>query len=181
MSIASRASDDWRPAHATFGPRGLINGSAIEYSESLGIRKDHIHHHALGPKGHVPEDFLDFGTVSADETVTFVADFELGSALETTVVVGAPAAKELLIDGRPLPISDDGGLFGVAPVVLSAGTHQLELRLTPSERLDLRANVAFVRDLAAYRRPEWIAVDSSAAGRRSVSARPSYRRGTKSL
>ncbi|TCO30522.1 hypothetical protein EV652_105524 [Kribbella steppae] len=157
-------SDDWRPAHATFGPHGLINGEPVEYSESLGIRKDHIHHHALGPKGHVPEDFLDFGTVDAGQTVTFAAAFELASTLSSTVVVGAPAAKELLIDGQPLPISDDGGYFGSVEVALQAGTHQLELRLTPSERLDLRANVAFVRDVASYRRPEWIAVDSPGSG-----------------
>jgi hypothetical protein len=153
-------SDEWRPAHATFGPHGLIDGEPIEYSESLGIRKDHIHHHALGPKGHVPEDFLDFGTVAAGRTVTFTASFELAEALESTVVVGAPAAKKLLIDGHLLPIADEGGYFGSVPVALEPGSHQLELRLTPDEELPLRANVAFVRDLAAYRRPEWIAVAS---------------------
>ncbi|MEV0282926.1 hypothetical protein AB0H36_02285 [Kribbella sp. NPDC050820] len=153
-------SDEWQPAHATFGPHGLINGEPVEYSESRGIRKDHIHHHALGPKGHVPEDFLDFGAVGPGQTVTFTAAFQLASALESTVVVSAPAAKELLIDGRSLPITDAGGYFGSVPVALDAGTHHLELRLTPDEELQLRANVAFVRDLAAYRRPSWIAAAS---------------------
>ncbi|GAB2635620.1 hypothetical protein [Kribbella swartbergensis] len=157
-------SDDWRPAHATFGPHGLIDGRPVEYSESRGIFKDHIHHHALGPKGHVPEDFLDFGTVEAGHTVTFSAAFALTETLQSTVVVSAPAAKELLLDGRPLPISDAGGQFGSVPVDLEAGTHHLELRLTPSEQLNLRANVAFVRDLASYRRPEWIAADSAGPG-----------------
>jgi hypothetical protein len=154
-------TDEWRPAHATFGPHGLIDGEPMEYSERLGIHKDHIHHHALGPKGHVPEEFLDFGTVAAGQTVSFTAAFTLADELSTTVAVGAPAAKELLIDGAPLPISDSGGHFGSAPVVLEAGTHRLELRLTPAAELNLRANVAFVRDLAPYRRPEWIAVDSA--------------------
>ncbi|TDD25395.1 hypothetical protein E1218_14985 [Kribbella turkmenica] len=157
-------SDAWRPAHATFGPHGLIDGEVFEYSDSRGIRKDHIHQHALGPKGHVPEDFLDFGSVGAGQTVTFTAAFSLETALSSTVVVGAPAAKELLIDGESLPIADDGGYFGSVPVTLAAGTHHLELRLTPSERLELRANVAFVRDLASYRRPEWIAVASAGSG-----------------
>ena len=92
--------------------------------------------------------------------MTFAADFTLASALDSTVVVGAPAAKELLIDGRSLAITDDGGYFGSVPVALPAGTRRLELRLTPDEELPLRANVAFVRDLASYRRPEWIAVAS---------------------
>jgi hypothetical protein len=151
-------SDDWQPAQATFGPHGLIDGRPVEYSDRLGIHKDPIHHNALGPKGHVPEDFLDFGTIQAGKTVSFTAAFELAADLDTTVVVGAPAAKEVLIDGRPLPFSDEGGHFGAAPAVLAAGTHELELRLTPAEDLHLRANVAFVRDTAAYRRPDWIAV-----------------------
>ncbi|MEU4606670.1 hypothetical protein AB0F43_27125 [Kribbella sp. NPDC023972] len=154
-------TDDWRPAQATFGPHGLSDGEPVEYSESLGIRKDHIHHHALGPKGHVPEDFLDFGTVAAGQTVTFAASFELADALDSTVVVSAPAAKEVLIDGQWLPISDQGGQFGSVPVAVAPGHHELELRLTPDEELHLRANVAFVRDLASYRRPEWIAAASS--------------------
>lgn len=150
-------SPDWRPAHATFGPHGVIDGVPVEYSELLGIRKDHIHHHALGPKGHVPEDFLDFGTVQAGRTVTFTAAFDLAEGLQATAVVSASAAKELLIDGQPLAITDEGGLFGSAPVQLAAGSHRLELRLTPAEELSLRANVAFVRDTEAYSRPEWIA------------------------
>ncbi|WP_132156000.1 hypothetical protein [Kribbella antiqua] len=165
-------SDEWRPAHATFGPHGLIDGQPMEYSERLGIHKDPIHHHALGPKGHVPEDFLDFGTVAAGQTVTFTATFTLAASLDATVVVGAPAAKELLIDNAPLPLVDAGGTFGSAPVMLEAGTHQLELRLTPSEELDLRAHVAFVRDLASYRRPEWIAADSGTAIRYSTTVVP---------
>ncbi|MFI5690995.1 hypothetical protein ACIA58_04100 [Kribbella sp. NPDC051586] len=150
-------SPDWQPAHATFGPHGLIDGVQVEYSERLGIRKDHIHRHALGPKGHVPEDFLDLGTVPAGRTVTYVATFDLAEDLQATAVVSAVAAKELLIDGRPVAITDNGGQFGSAPVELAAGEHRLELRLTPAEELRLRANLAFVRDPAAYRRPEWIA------------------------
>ncbi|TDW17632.1 hypothetical protein [Kribbella kalugense] len=148
---------EWRPAHATFGPHGLIDGTPIEYSERLGIRKDHIHRHALGPKGHVPEEFLDFGVVGPGRTVVFTAEFELPADLAATAVVAAPAAKELVIDGQVLPVTDDGGQFGSAPAVLTAGRHQLELRLTPATELPLRASLAFVHDLAAYRRPEWIA------------------------
>ncbi|TDU90366.1 alpha-L-rhamnosidase-like protein [Kribbella voronezhensis] len=150
-------STDWSDAHATFGPHGLIDGVPIEYSERLGIRNDPIHKDSLGPKGHVPEEFLDFGAVAAGRTVTFRAAFELDQPLDTTVVVGAPAAKELILDGTRLPIDDAGGHFALTTVSLRAGRHEVELRLTPAEELWLRANLAFVRDPAAYRRPEWIA------------------------
>ncbi|TCN36905.1 alpha-L-rhamnosidase-like protein [Kribbella orskensis] len=150
--------EQWRSAHATFGPHGLIDGLPIEYSESRGIHKDPIHKHALGPKGHVPEEFLDFGVVAAGRTVCFQAAFALDESLDTTVVVGAPAAKELLLDGVSVPTEDAGGHFGAAAARLSAGRHTVELRLTPEVETPLRANLALVRDTSAYRRPEWIAL-----------------------
>lgn len=155
--------DQWKPAQATFGPHGLIDGAPFEYSERLGIHKDRIHKDSLGPKGHVPEEFLDFGVVEAGRTVSFHASFTTLEGLATTIVVGAPAAKGLLIDGEPVEIDDAGGHFATAAARLSAGRHALELRLTPDQELPLRANLAFVRDLAAYRRPEWIALAESPA------------------
>ncbi|ADB35644.1 hypothetical protein Kfla_6652 [Kribbella flavida DSM 17836] len=149
---------EWRSAQAGFGPHGLIEGAPVTYSERLGIPKDHIHQHALGPKGHVPEEFLDFGVVAPGQTVTFVATFSLAAPLDSTVVVGAPAAKELLLDGGVVPLDDAGGHHAGTPVSLSAGQHTLELRLTPEVELPLRAHLAFVRDPELYRRPEWIAV-----------------------
>ena len=149
--------EQWRSAHATFGPHGLIDGVPVEYSERLGIRNDPIHKDSLGPKGHVPEEFLDFGVVAAEQTVSFRAAFTLDDPLDTTVVVGAPAAKELVVDGMPLPIDDAGGHFAAGGLSLPAGRHTLELRLTPSDELPLRVNLAFVRDPEVYRRPEWIA------------------------
>jgi hypothetical protein len=156
--LLHRVDDQWQPTHATFGPHGLIDGVPVEYSDRLGIHKDRIHKDSLGPKGHVPEEFLDFGVVEAGRTVSFSASFTLQDELTTTVVVGAPAAKELLIDGLPVEIDDAGGHFATAAARLSAGRHAVELRLTPDAELPLRANLAFVRDLAAYRRPEWIAL-----------------------
>ena len=78
--IGSTAKADWSSAHATFGPHGLIDGVPVEYSERLGIYKDPIHKDSLGPKGHVPEEFLDFGVVAAGQTVSFRAAFKLADA-----------------------------------------------------------------------------------------------------
>ena len=66
--------------HATFGPRGdsgrrrrrraeqhAPDGpwTPSVWSASRGLRKDPIHRDTLGPKGHVPEEFLAFGRVEA--------------------------------------------------------------------------------------------------------------------
>jgi hypothetical protein len=160
--------DQWRPALATFGPHGLVDGKPVEYSASRGIRKDRVHRAALGPKGHVPEEFLDFGTVPAGTPVRFRAEFALRAEdPELTVAVGAPAAKRLWLDGAPVPIDDAGGHLGTTPAHLTAGRHELDLELTPDRELHLRAHVAFVRDPRRYRRPEWIAlVEPPPAGRR---------------
>jgi hypothetical protein len=158
--------DGWQPGLATFGPHGLVGNTPVTYSASRGIRKDPIHRPALGPKGHVPEEFLDFGQVRAGTPVRFRAEFTLTDADLTgidpdrlSVAVGAPAAKRLWLDGAPVPIDDGGGHLGIAPVRLAAGRHELELELVPATDLALRAHLAFVRDLDRYRRPEWITVD----------------------
>lgn len=165
----------WRPAIATFGPHGLIEGpqglvgaTPAEYSQTRGIHKDWVHRGALGPKGHVPEEFLDFGTVRAGVAVRFRAEFTLETGVpETTVAIGAPAAKLLWLDGVQVPIADSGGHLATAPVRLAAGRHELELELTPDVELPLRAHLAFVRDETRYRRPEWITLaDQPPADRR---------------
>lgn len=172
MQHRVEGDEEWTPAHATFGPHGLIDGSVISYSESRGIYKDPIHKNSLGPKGHVPEEFLDFGIVAAGQTVSFRAAFFLEAPLDGTLVVGAPAAKKLLVDGIGVPIEDGGGHFGSAPTRLAKGRHTIELRLTPETEMPLRANLAFVRDPAAYRRPEWIALAEPAATSYSTAVVP---------
>lgn len=74
---AAAPSGPGRPAratvHATFGPRALVLGegpgrdgpSALEWSESLGVHKDPVHRAVLGPKGHVPEEFMHIGRAVA--------------------------------------------------------------------------------------------------------------------
>ncbi|MFB4314194.1 glycosyl hydrolase [Actinomadura sp. 21ATH] len=156
-------ADGWAPAHATFGPHGLWRRGTADggpwrtavYSGSRGIRKDPVHREVLGPKGHVPEEFLDFGDVPAGEQVTFRA--RLTVPAEGRLAVGAAAAKTLLVDGAAVPL-DDLGYLAVGTAALPAGDHDLELRLVPDEDVRLRAHVAVVTDPAAYRRPEWMTV-----------------------
>ncbi|MFI7052918.1 hypothetical protein ACIBLB_12765 [Streptosporangium canum] len=153
---------DGDPVHATFGPHGLWRTGDGDWrpavwSTSRGLHKDPIHRDTLGPKGHVPEEFLDFGTVPAGRPVWFRASVTVPGTPEARLVVGAAAAKEVRVDGRELPLDDSGYLaVGLSPV--EPGEHVLELRLVPDEDLTtLRAHVSFTADPDAARRPEWIA------------------------
>ncbi|GAA4617120.1 hypothetical protein GCM10023195_76280 [Actinoallomurus liliacearum] len=163
----------WTLAHATFGPHALAVGPArpgdlpgpwpeagagwrpLGYSTSRGIHKDPIHRETLGPKGHVPEEFLDLGDVAAGQAVRLRTVLIVPEAVEATLAVGAPAAKTVWLDGAEPPV-DDGGYLATAPVRLGAGRHVLDLRLVPDEDVRLRAHIALVRDPRRYRRPEWI-------------------------
>ncbi|MBA8954970.1 glycosyl hydrolase [Actinomadura namibiensis] len=151
---------DWTPVHATFGPHGLRSGPGgrwrpVVYSDSRGIRKDPVHRTVLGPKGHVPEEFLDFGEVAAGERV--VLRTRVTVPAEGFLVLGAAAAKTLLVDGAAVPL-DDHGYLAVARAPLPPGEHGLELRLVPDEDVRLRGHLSVAADPARCLRPEWITV-----------------------
>jgi hypothetical protein len=150
-------AETWERAYATFGP----HASGLSWSTSRGIHKDPIHRETLGPKGHVPEEFLAFGRVPARRAARLRTDLIVAAAAEGWLAVGAPAAKKGTLDGDPL-IFDDRGYLAFAPVRLTAGRHCLELFLTPGETADLRAYVAVVSDVSRFERPEWIQAGSPA-------------------
>ena len=166
-AVEHRADEDteWAPAHATFGPHGewRAGGGAWRpavFSTSRGIRKDPIHRAALGPKGYVPAEFLDFGAVAAGERAEFRAELTVAEAGHLRI--GAAAAKRVWLNGRVLPLDDRGYLaFGPDPV--PPGTHRLELVLIAEEALWLRGHVSVVRDPAAATAPEWLAAGDGPA------------------
>ncbi len=153
---------DWGLAHATYGPHAVHRRGEdgpwleCEYSTSRGIRKDPVHRDTLGPKGHVPEEFLDLGDVAAGEPMTVRT--RLTVPVAGFLVIGAPAACTVLVDGARLPM-DDGGYLAVSRDRLPAGSVDLEIRLVPDEPVRLRAHVSVLRDGEDARRPEWLAVD----------------------
>ncbi|GAA2216468.1 hypothetical protein GCM10009850_119370 [Nonomuraea monospora] len=151
---------DGEPVDVTFGPHGeqrVGDGpwTPSVWSASRGLRKDPVHRDVLGPKGHVPVEFLAFGRVAAGTEARFrtVVTVPEGGAW---LALGAGAAKTLTIDGAAQPL-DDRGYSAVARTPLPAGAHLLELLLVPDEELDLRAYACLVRDPAEAIRPEWIA------------------------
>jgi hypothetical protein len=164
--------------HATFGPRGLWTGPAtpdalpapaarveeagedvtgwkeVVYSPSRGIYKDPIHRATLGPKGHVPEEFLRFGAIGAGEAVQFRATVSSQEEVSVYLVVGAQAARRVWVNGEE--ISADGeGYQSFALVDLRRGDNLVELRLEAAEDVpDLRAYFAFVVSTKGHVRPE---------------------------
>ena len=164
-SLRHRLKDKgrWNDVYATFGPHGSWTTGdgrwrTAEYSDSRGIRKDPIHRDVLGPKGHVPEEFLDFGEIAAGETVTFRTRLTVPD--DGFLAIGAPAAKEAHVDGATLRL-DDRGYLAIGADRLGAGDHEVELRLVPDEDVRLRAHLAVVTDPERYRRPEWMTVEGT--------------------
>jgi hypothetical protein len=159
--------------HATFGPRALWTGPAPEdalpapgaeaaawapaaWSLSRGIHKDPIHVEFLGPSGRVPEEFLDFGPVAAGQGVHLRCLVAAQRPVATHLAVGAAATKRAWLDGRPVALAG-GGYLASGAVELPARPVVLDLRLTATEDLGaLRAHFAFVADIEAYARPEWL-------------------------
>ncbi|TDD44941.1 hypothetical protein E1286_25480 [Nonomuraea terrae] len=151
---------DGEPVHVTFGPHGeqrVGDGpwTPSVWSASRGLRKDPVHRDTLGPKGHVPTEFLAFGRVAAGARACFRAVLTVPPGPEVWLAVGAGAAKTLRLDGAERAL-DDPGYAAVTRAPVAPGEHLLELTLTPGEDLDLRAYVCLVADPADAARPEWI-------------------------
>ncbi|GAA2455178.1 hypothetical protein GCM10010191_87850 [Actinomadura vinacea] len=164
-----RAGDDpsgeeWTPVHATFGPHAVwtdadTDGGAgewrpIVYSDARGIRKDPIHRAVLGPKGHIPEEFLDFGQVRAGRQVVVRTRMTVPSP-GGHLVLGAAAAKTVLLDGETVPL-DDRGYLATSECPLPEGSYMLEVRLVPDEDLRLRGHLSTTTAPTRCLRPEWM-------------------------
>ena len=155
---------------ATFGPRARVTGreadssSVASWSLSRGIRKDPIHRHTLGPAGHVPEEFLDFGQCEAGQAVRIETAFDLTSAFEGWLAIGSAGSKQVRLDGHEVAIDEaENQRYQVlVPVSLGAGEHNLELTLSARTDGRLRCSFALTTDPAAYRRPDTL----TAAGAR---------------
>ncbi|HEY3682190.1 MAG TPA: hypothetical protein VGL93_04085 [Streptosporangiaceae bacterium] len=155
---------EWRAVTAGFGafaearePDGTWR--AAEWSPARGIAHDPAHADTLGPKGHVPEEFLDWRYVAAGGEVavrTHLPVPEPGLHL----AVGAGAARRVVVDGRELPAEGDGYQTSTPlPEDCAGRTVPVEIAFTADRDGPLRASFALVRDPGAYRRPEWLAGD----------------------
>lgn len=174
---------DWQTVHATFGPRGTWIGPAkpellpqpvrtvaewqetlpedehkgswqkAVYSLSRGIRKDPIHRASLGPKGHVPEEFLDFGVVRSGEAVQFRTTVSSSERTTLYLALGASAHKRAWVNGEEV-FGESSGYLEMLPVVLEEDVNLIEVRLEAQEDVTLRAHFAFITEPEEYKRPE---------------------------
>ncbi len=168
-----------RPIVATYGPRAQWTGpgdaaalaptgnparwKTASWSLARGIHKDPIHRRHLGPAGHVPEEFIEFGTVAAGKSVRLRFGFDLntGAVFGGWFVIGAAATKCLQIDGRDVAIDPQENLRyqSAAPVTLEPGPHTVDLVLTSRhDALTLRAWFALITDMERCRRPDRLTV-----------------------
>src|SRR5947209_18821405 len=111
----------------------------------------------MGPKGYVPEEFLDLGLVRAGEGVQFRTTLDLTEPLTAYLALGAPAQKTLWVNGsRADAAQEDKGYLFFVPVTLRAGLNLLEFRLQAEVDGNVRAHFAFVTEPREYIRPEWV-------------------------
>ncbi|SDM28783.1 hypothetical protein [Allokutzneria albata] len=157
--LSHGVEDSWEPVVASYGPFASVHDGdgvwrPVEWSLARGIRKDPLHSDTLGPKGQVPEEFLDWRNVRAGQTVAVRTHVALAEAAH--LVVGATAPRRVLLNGVELPVSGEGHQT-VSPL---ASGGELIIELTATQSGPLRASFAVVTDVAAYLRPEWIRPDS---------------------
>ncbi|CAG7638163.1 hypothetical protein PAESOLCIP111_03919 [Paenibacillus solanacearum] len=149
------------PQPAAGRDAGLLDTSAAGwkpavYSLSRGIAKNPIHVQTLGPKGHVPEEFLLFGKVSAGEGVHVRTGIWSDTVQNVNLAVGAPAIKKVWLNGSLLH-ADHPGYLSVVPVRLEEGLNVLDLQLFPEkDNSSLRAYWCLLRQPERFARPEWL-------------------------
>ncbi|MDB5325180.1 MAG: hypothetical protein JWM57_749 [Phycisphaerales bacterium] len=146
--------------HATFGVRGDVafsNGrqEPLVYSPQFGIDHDKLHQLTLGPKAHVPEEFIDLGKLPAGESATVRFAVFAEHEREVLLQIGANARKA--VRHREQTIAADGSEYGwQVPLRLHAGDNKIELILTAASNATVRAFWCFFdpTDAALFDRPE---------------------------
>ncbi len=166
-------------AVATFGPRAtwigpgdpealletdMASGANVaHWSLSRGIHKDPLHNRSLGPAGHVPEEFIDFGQVAAGQAVRVHTQFTIADpgGFSGWLLTGAAATKRIVVDGQELAVEPAENLrYQTAiPLHLEPGGHRLDLLLTARREVRLRASFALVTDLDTCRAPDRLTVE----------------------
>lgn len=174
-------TNDWRDCVATFGTQGWRFGpydksgappiaaslddlqerqgwQPAVYSLSRGIAHDTIHIQWLGPKGRVPQEFLDFGRVRKGQAVRFRTAVWMDNPVAATILLGVAANKRLWVNGQ-LVDAEAKGYFLSAPIALTAGANLIEFECVAEQNMKLRALWTITTDLSHIQRPEWLTID----------------------
>jgi hypothetical protein len=179
--IAGEGNADWARGipesagattmRANYGVHGTVRiddgeEKPLIYSPRYGIAQDSIHLHRLGPKGHVPEEFIDLGTLLPDQVATIRVSVRSDSNQAAVLAIGANTTKSVRLNGRELPVAG-ATYLRMTPAELRAGENELEITLTAVRKNRVRAFWCFLKpgSEAAFRRPERLAPpDASVAG-----------------
>jgi hypothetical protein len=157
-----RFEHDTGPVTATYGPFAEVREGDGEWrpaswSLSRGLQKDPMHNDTLGPKGYVPEEFLDWRHVDTGGRVAVRTHLALPDRGGLFLAVGSGAARRVVVDGAELPVPEDGyQSFSPLPPETAGRTVPIEIEFTALSDGALRASFAVVADVEAYRRPEWL-------------------------
>lgn len=155
------------PAITDFQALNVEGWEPAEYSLQRGIHKDDIHIYFLGPKGHVPEEFLKVPPLGSGEGEQFRTTVWMPEDTDLHFALAAPVRKYLWINGEAIQEPEDIGYLWMAPITLKAGLNLIEWRLvsenlTPSlprktrHAESTRAYWALVTDAEKFIRPERI-------------------------
>jgi len=109
------AIGDWRPC---------------VYSQRLGIAKDPVYGTQLGPRGHIPEDFIDLGTHPAGAVFEVVTTVRSATEQNLVALVGSTTSTRLWVNGVEIPaLPETIPALWRGAVHLSTGPNDVRLRL----------------------------------------------------
>jgi hypothetical protein len=167
---------------AGFGTHGWLHRPGestprpLTYSPTFGVAQDPIHLHRLGPKGHVPEEFIDAGRLEAGQTAVVRTSVESDEEMEVVLAIGANARKSASVNGAAEMTAppDSGAYLWMNLARLRRGSNSIDLRLTAQRAGNVRAFWCVLRAGSEQRfiRPERIVPD----GEPLAGARVAYRR-----
>ncbi|GIW75675.1 MAG: hypothetical protein KatS3mg104_0738 [Phycisphaerae bacterium] len=110
----------------------------VIYSPEFGIAQDRLHIHTLGPKGHVPEEFIDLGKISPDDPVTVHVAMEIEKPQKAILMVGSSARKHARLNGKEVGSCIDRYQWVTDPLSLESGRNELQLTLAVAKEQNVR-------------------------------------------
>ena len=145
----------WRTGPAAWAELDQAPWEEVVYSPARGLYKDPVHIESLGPKGHVAEDFIHFGSTQPGQGVRFRTSLHLAEDRSTHLALGAAGAKRAWINGREVS-ENTSGYWWLTPIELKAGYNEILWEIAPEAPVNLRAAWCLVDHPAAFARPEWL-------------------------
>ncbi|HNT86923.1 MAG TPA: glycosyl hydrolase, partial [Candidatus Hydrogenedentes bacterium] len=176
---------DWPVVIASFGPRALMSpamtakvGRDFEaiagipdnlgelrpavYSLRLGINEDPVFSSALGGKGRIPEEFIDFGDVVAGHVYVaratiIVPEDVTGKGLDAVLRIGGAAKKRAFLNGVEVTFGEPvNARARHGAVKLRPGPNRLDLLAAREANGRLRLFYHFLAQGTEVHAPEWI-------------------------